>query len=148
MFSASALTLTLFACTPGGSKVLQDSIAKEPIEVPSKTSLYQEWLNEYQEKNPQWYKTDKNRRAFVKEFEKNIVSNIDFARSVCDDNRSNIVNKEYISGNDKGDKLYAFDLGEAINVVKEQYKNCVTFCVGSFYVYGTVIEMLKGNKND
>ena len=48
----------------------------------------------------------------------------------------------------ENDKLYAFDLGEAINVVKEQYKNCVTFCVGSFYVYGTVIEMLKGNKND
>lgn len=103
-------SLTMCACNQSGQTVPLDSIAvEEPIEVSLKTSFYQEWLNDYQEKNPQWYKTDKNRRAFVKDFEKNIVSNIDFAKSVCDDNRSKIVNKEYISGNDKGDKLYAFE---------------------------------------
>lgn len=108
-FTAGAFTLILCACNPSKTKVLQDSIAYEPMEVSSKTSLYQEWLNDYQEKNPQWYKTEKDKRAFVKAFEKNIVSNIDFAKSVCDDNRSKIVNKEYISGNDEGDKLYAFE---------------------------------------
>ena len=109
MFSIGAITLTLCACNQSEQKIMQDNVAvEEPLERSLKCSLYQEWLNEYQEKNPNWY-TDNGIRTFVKDFEKNIVSNIDFAKSVCYDNRNFIVNKEYISGNDEGDKLYAFE---------------------------------------
>ena len=44
--------------------------------------------------------------------------------------------------------MYVQDLKEAINFVKKNYKNDVIFFVGSFYIYGTVIEKLKDDKND
>lgn len=48
----------------------------------------------------------------------------------------------------KNEKLYSKDLGEAIDIVKEKYIDDVIFFVGSFYIYGTVIEKLKEYKND
>ena len=42
-------------------------------------------------------------------------------------------------------KLYSFDLEDAINIVKESYIDSVIFFVGSFYIYGTVIDKLKDN---
>ena len=39
--------------------------------------------------------------------------------------------------------LFVKSLEEAIDFVKENHKNDVTFIVGSFYVYGTVNEILK-----
>lgn len=52
--------------------------------------------------------------------------------------------KEYTNN----EKLYAQDLESAIDLAKEKYRNKVIFFVGSFYVYGTVIEKLKEDKND
>lgn len=45
-------------------------------------------------------------------------------------------------------RLYAMSLNDAIDEVKEKYKDSVIFFVGSFYIYGTVIEKLKDDKND
>ncbi len=39
--------------------------------------------------------------------------------------------------------LYMYELEKALALVKKKYKNCVTFIVGSFYIYGTVIKNLK-----
>ena len=39
-------------------------------------------------------------------------------------------------------KLYCYDLENAIDIVKEEYKNSVIFFVGSFYIYGTVIKKI------
>ena len=36
-----------------------------------------------------------------------------------------------------------YELEKALALVKKKYKNCVTFIVGSFYIYGTVIKNLK-----
>lgn len=44
------------------------------------------------------------------------------------------------------ENLYIQDLEDAIDCVKEKYIDKVTFFVGSFYIYGTVIEKLKENK--
>lgn len=46
------------------------------------------------------------------------------------------------------EKLYAKDLEDAIDIVKEKYIDDVIFFVGSFYIYGTVIEKLKEYKDD
>lgn len=43
--------------------------------------------------------------------------------------------------------FYQKELKEAIHFVQEQYSDCVIFIVGSFYVYGTVVEEL-GEKYD
>lgn len=45
-------------------------------------------------------------------------------------------------------KLYIQELEYVIDLVKEKYKNYVTFFVGSFYIYGTVIEKLKEDKKE
>lgn len=49
----------------------------------------------------------------------------------------------------KNSQMYARNLEDALNLVQATYKKYVTFIVGSFYVYGTVMEKLKGrDKND
>ena len=48
----------------------------------------------------------------------------------------------------KSQKLYAQDLEYAIDFAKENYINVVIFFVGSFYIYGTVTNKLKEDKND
>lgn len=48
----------------------------------------------------------------------------------------------------KSQKLYAQDLEYAINFTKENYINATIFFVGSFYIYGTVSNKLKEDKND
>lgn len=45
-------------------------------------------------------------------------------------------------------KLYIEELEEAINLIKNKYKKCVAFIVGSFYIYGNVMKYLKEDKND
>lgn len=45
-------------------------------------------------------------------------------------------------------RLYIKDLKEAIDFVKEKYMNDVLFFVGSFYVYGTIIQKLNDDKNE
>lgn len=46
-------------------------------------------------------------------------------------------------------QMDAQELEDAIDFVQTKYKKYVTFIVGSFYIYGTVIEKLKGcDKND
>ena len=40
-------------------------------------------------------------------------------------------------------QLYAMTLEEALQIVNEKYKDAVVFIVGSFYLYGTVIEILN-----
>ncbi len=52
--------------------------------------------------------------------------------------------KEYTNN----EKIYVQDLENAIDLVKEKYKSDVIFFVGSFYIYGTVIQKLKEDKND
>ncbi len=39
--------------------------------------------------------------------------------------------------------LYAMELEEALKIVKEKYQDRVTFVVGSFYVYGTVLDFIS-----
>ena len=41
--------------------------------------------------------------------------------------------------------LYCYELEDAIDIVKEKYEKNVIFFVGSFYIYGTVIDKLKCN---
>lgn len=41
------------------------------------------------------------------------------------------------------DSLHALELGEAIDLVRKEYKDSVIFFVGSFHTYGTVMEKLK-----
>lgn len=48
----------------------------------------------------------------------------------------------------KSKKLYAKELEDALDFVKKNYPNHVIFIVGSFYIYGTVIEKLRNDKND
>lgn len=48
----------------------------------------------------------------------------------------------------KNKKLYAQDLEYAIDFAKENYINAAIFFVGSFYIYETVTNKLKENKND
>ena len=49
----------------------------------------------------------------------------------------------------KNSQIYAQELEDAMDCVKEKYEERVMFVVGSFYIYGTVIEKLKGSdKND
>lgn len=55
------------------------------------------------------------------------------------DKASKIVNPE---------KLYKRKMAEAIRLVKEKYSDCVTFIIGSFYVYETVMKELEEEKND
>lgn len=43
----------------------------------------------------------------------------------------------------KNKNLYMEELVDAIDIVKEKYKECIIFIVGSFYIYGTVINRLK-----
>jgi len=45
-------------------------------------------------------------------------------------------------------RLYIQNLEDAIDFAKEKYINDVIFFVGSFYVYGTVTQKLKEDKND
>lgn len=52
--------------------------------------------------------------------------------------------KEYTNNK----KMYIKDLEDAIDFVQEKHINDVIFFVGSFYIYGTVIEKLKEYKND
>ena len=52
--------------------------------------------------------------------------------------------KEYTNNK----KLYIQNLEDAIDFVKEKHINDVIFFVGSFYVYGTVTQKLKEDKND
>jgi len=52
--------------------------------------------------------------------------------------------KKYTSNKE----LYREELEGAINLIKNKYKKYVTFIVGSFYIYGNVIEYLKEDKND
>ena len=42
--------------------------------------------------------------------------------------------------------LYAKDLDKAIDFVKENFINSVTFFIGSFYVYGNVIQKLRNER--
>ncbi len=44
--------------------------------------------------------------------------------------------------------LYAQELEDALDFAQENYPNHVIFIVGSFYIYGTVIEKLRNDKND
>ena len=52
--------------------------------------------------------------------------------------------KEYTNNKN----MYIKDLEDAIDFVQEKHINDVIFFVGSFYIYGTVIEKLKEYKND
>ena len=49
------------------------------------------------------------------------------------------VSKKYTNNKN----MYAKELDKAIDLIKEKYESYVTFIVGSFYIYGTVIEKLK-----
>lgn len=48
----------------------------------------------------------------------------------------------------KNNNLYTYELENAIDFVKINYKDDVVFCVGSFYIYGTVQKLLEEDKND
>ena len=48
----------------------------------------------------------------------------------------------------KNKKIYALEIEDAIDWVKENAKDEVTFFVGSFYVYGQVIKKIEEKKND
>lgn len=52
------------------------------------------------------------------------------------------ISKKYTNN----EKLYIKELDDAINLVKEKYKENIIFFVGSFYIYGTVIESLRNAK--
>lgn len=49
------------------------------------------------------------------------------------------VSKKYTNNKN----MHAKELDKAIDLIKEKYESYVTFIVGSFYIYGTVIEKLK-----
>ena len=40
----------------------------------------------------------------------------------------------------KNTKMYCEDLELALKLIKEKYSSFVTFVIGSFYIYGTVIK--------
>lgn len=44
--------------------------------------------------------------------------------------------------------LYAIDLNEALEIAVNKYKKCAIFVIGSFYIYGDVINKLEEMKND
>lgn len=46
---------------------------------------------------------------------------------------------ETAKGYTSNEKLYAKELKDAIDLVKNQYTDCVTFIIGSFYIYGSVM---------
>ncbi len=46
------------------------------------------------------------------------------------------------------EKIYKKELENAIQYVKEKYTKSVIFCIGSFYVYGTILQELKDYNND
>lgn len=48
----------------------------------------------------------------------------------------------------ENENLYIQDLENTIKLVKERYSDNVVFFVGSFYVYGTVIDMIKNPINE
>lgn len=50
---------------------------------------------------------------------------------------------EYASKQTKNEKLYAQSLNNAVQTVTSEYKECVIFFVGSFYIYGSVTELLN-----
>lgn len=52
----------------------------------------------------------------------------------------------YARAQSKSTKLFAQKLDEAIKTVTSEYKEYVVFCVGSFYVYGSVIELLSNKE--
>lgn len=52
--------------------------------------------------------------------------------------------KKYIKNNN----LYTYELENAIDFVKTNYKDDIVFFVGSFYIYGTVQKLLEEDKND
>lgn len=62
-------------------------------------------------------------------------------------NKSTYVPKEELLETAKkythNERLYAQDLENSIDLVKEKYKSDVIFFVGSFYIYGTVMEKLN-----
>ena len=67
-------------------------------------------------------------------------------------NKDIYVSKEELLETAKGytnnKKFYIQNLEDAIDFVKEKHINDVIFFVGSFYVYGTVTQKLKEDKND
>lgn len=40
-------------------------------------------------------------------------------------------------------QMFAMELDKSINVIKEKYKVHTTFIIGSFYIYGDVLEKIK-----
>lgn len=60
------------------------------------------------------------------------------AKEILINNLENYL-KEIVNGNN----LYTKELDEAIDFAKEEYKDRVVFFVGSFYIYGTVVEKLN-----
>ena len=44
--------------------------------------------------------------------------------------------------------LYTYELNEAIELIMKKYKTHVTFIVGSFYIYETILEKIKEKNHE
>ena len=50
---------------------------------------------------------------------------------------------KYANTLSKENKYYTMNLKDAIDFVKKEYKDKIVFVLGSFYIYGDVIELLR-----
>ena len=54
---------------------------------------------------------------------------------------------EYANNVSTQNLYYTMELKDAINFVKKEYKNKIVFILGSFYIYGDVIKLLRENND-
>ena len=64
------------------------------------TNLFDKWFADFQEENPHWTRTTEGHKKLTKAFEKEMKSNLEFAKSVCLDK---VFTSECISSYDRKD---------------------------------------------
>ena len=70
-------------------------------EVPS--NKFEEWFNEFQEAHPHWTQTTEGQQELVNAFKNEMVSNLDFAKSIC---TKKVFDSECITSYDREDGEY------------------------------------------
>lgn len=81
-----SIAFLITSCSNGSTTSTMGSNNEEKVEeqtVSVSSSIFDNWFHEFQEENPHWTRTTEGQKALVDAFKKEMISNLDFAKSIC-----------------------------------------------------------------
>lgn len=76
------MAVLCFSCSNGSNNNATESDTDKTT-MATKRAAFETWFNDFQEANPTWTRTTEGHQELVNAFKNEMISNLDFAKSIC-----------------------------------------------------------------